>query len=36
MIPLGNANEMNNQIFMNMNGNQGMGTNITEQEIQNH
>ena len=36
MIPLGNANEMNNQIFMNMNGNQGMWTNITEQEIQNH
>ena len=36
MIPLGNANEMNNQIFMNMKGNQGMGTNITEQEIQNH
>ena len=36
MMPLGNVNGMNNQIFMNMNGNQGMGTNITEQEIQNH
>ena len=36
MMPLGNVNGMNNQIFMNMNGNQGMGKNITEQEIQNH
>ena len=36
MRPLGNANGMNNQIFRNMNGNQRIGTNITEQEIQKH